>query len=68
MTTKTETRFCVIYRTGDRAKFTWNRSPSLDRERTLRQVDAFRARGYKAFMEKYDSSMAIGLPDTYGDD
>jgi hypothetical protein len=65
MKTKKVVMFCVIYRTGGRENFAWNRSAADTKEGTLQRLRDVRKQGYHAFMDKYESSIAIGLPETY---
>ena len=58
--------FCVVYRTGGRERFNWHRtSPTRDRNEADEQCNNIRLQGYKAFVENYEKSKSIGLPETW---
>lgn len=60
--------FCVVYRTGGRENFVWHRSIAGNRQETIERLESVRRQGYKAFLEHYDRSLRIGLPETYGEE
>jgi hypothetical protein len=59
------TRFCVVYRTGGSERFQWHRSEPGTKSETVKRLGTVRGQGYKAHLDNYDSSVAIGLPETY---
>lgn len=63
--TKKAVLFCVVYRTGGVENFGWHRSVADVKDATMKRLSEVRKAGYKAHMSNYDSSMAIGLPETY---
>lgn len=57
--------YCVIFRTGGTENFKWNRSSAMDKEAASNLCNDVKRMGYKAMTEKYESSMKIGLPESY---
>lgn len=57
--------YCVVFRTGGRENFQWKRSIAANREETAVRLAEVQKMGYQAFMEDYDKSVSIGLPETY---
>ena len=59
-------RFCVVYRKGGLANFTWHRSIAFQTPTEALDVfDMVNRGGYPGHVEDYDHSMSIGLPETY---
>ena len=64
---KPKKQWCVVYRAGDLAAFTWHRTEPTPHEsmaKTLR-ANLLRAGYHALWPQDYDRSMAIGLPETY---
>lgn len=59
-------RYCVVYRTGGTDNFQWHRSASFTKAEAEAAYDAVKRFGRKCHIADYDLSMAIGLPDTFG--
>ena len=57
--------YCVVYRTGGVKNFRWHRSVAGTKEVIVKLLAGVRTQGYKAHMVKYNSSMVIGLPESY---
>ena len=58
--------WCVVYRRGGTANFTWHRSVAFDDKAKAEKALADTKRmGYAAYLVDYEQSMKIGLPDTY---
>ena len=57
--------YCVIYRTGGYENFQWHRTSAMTRSKAIQTADVVKKGGRQAFIEKYDLSMAIGLPEGY---
>ena len=58
--------YCVIYRTGGTANFAWQHSLAFtSREHADDACAETRRMGYPAHVERYDRSLAIGLPETF---
>lgn len=57
--------YCVVYRIGGTESFSWRRTLPTD---SLEQADTQQAEiermGYRCYLEDYDRSMAVGLPET----
>ncbi len=62
---KTETQYCVVYRTGGRENFSWNRSVAMTREQAKTTADTTERMGYPVHIENYNRSLTIGLPSGY---
>lgn len=61
-------QYVVVYRTGGRERCKWHRTvPSPLKEAIARREDVERM-GYKAIVEGYERSMAVGLPEGWGTD
>lgn len=58
--------YCVVYRVGGTENFAWRRSLAMPREQAEQACRDTERMGYRALIERFDRSMAIGLPDTYG--
>lgn len=62
----TRVDYVIVWRSGGTHNFEWHRSlvmPRADAEATLAVVQRM---GYRAYMERADRSIAIGLPETFG--
>lgn len=57
--------YCLVYRTGNRNSFAWHRSAKVSKTDATRVLHAWRSRGGAAYVELYQRSRAIGLPETY---
>ena len=58
--------YCVVYRTGGTDNFKWHRSLAWTNEADARAACYSTVKaGFKAHVEHYERSIAIGLPDTY---
>ena len=70
MTTSTTTQaqrdtFCVVYRTGGTANFSWTRSLGMSKADAVQTARDCERMGYKSMVVNYALSMAIGLPEGY---
>lgn len=61
----TRRTFCVIYRSGGYARFTWRRSIPMSREDAYAKLAEVRTAGYAGHVEDFERSLALGLPETY---
>ncbi len=59
------TQYCVVYRTGGTENFRWNRTLPQSREDCYQTAENVKRQGYKAHVELYERSLAIGLPETF---
>ena len=58
--------WCVIYRRGGYANFTWHRSMSYTtHQEAVECFNEVTRMGYPCYVERYYRSMAIGLPETF---
>jgi len=58
--------YCIIYRTGGKDNFKWNRSLAVEKfSEAMEMRDATMREGYNAFIEDYTWSIASGLPEGY---
>jgi hypothetical protein len=66
-TTSTTARelFCVVYRRGGSANFTWHRTLAMPKSEAQQACADTARMGYKAMVVNYAQSLAIGLPETY---
>lgn len=64
-TTSAANLFCVVYRRGGSANFTWHRSVAMSKPEAVQTCADTARMGYKAMVVNYAQSLAIGLPDTY---
>ena len=58
---------CVIYRTGGTENFTWHRSVAMTSDEAIQVQRDLARMGYRAHIERYRRSLAVGLPETYGE-
>ena len=59
------TMYCIVYRTGGVKNFRWHRSVADTKDVIVKMLADVRRMGYRAHMVKYNSSMVIGLPESY---
>jgi hypothetical protein len=58
--------FVVVYRTGGTHLFEWRRTVSfVGRESAEKCRAELERQGYRAHVEDYHRSMAVGLPETF---
>lgn len=57
--------WCVVYRMGGTANFTWHRSVAMPAAQAAELRGEVQRMGRKAMVVNYAQSMAIGLPETY---
>jgi hypothetical protein len=57
--------YCVVYRRGGSANFSWHRSLPMSKEEAQQARANTERMGYKAMMVNYRLSMSVGLPETY---
>jgi hypothetical protein len=57
--------WCVVYRMGGTANFTWHRCEPMTAVRAAEARGEIARMGYKAMVVNYTHSLAIGLPETY---
>lgn len=56
---------CIVYRTGGTENFQWQRSAAMSRDEAEKGKAEVERMGYKALVCNYQSSLAIGLPETF---
>jgi hypothetical protein len=57
--------YCVVFRTGTPHFFQWHRGLPMAQAKALHAREVLESLGCKAYIERYDRSLSIGLPDTY---
>lgn len=57
--------FFVVFRTGGTVNFKWHRSLAMPRAEAEAALAATQRAGHKAHIVERDSSLAIGLPETF---
>ena len=61
-------RYVVVYRTGGRERCEWKRTAAGTLEESIKRRDEVERAGYKAIVEDYERSLAVGLPEGWGVD
>ena len=56
---------CVVFRTGGTSNFQWKRSSAMSYSDAQQSYKDTTLAGHHCFVEKYDLSVKIGLPDNY---
>ena len=56
---------CVIYRTGGTENFIWHRSVAMTSDEAIQVQRDLSQMGYRSHIERYQRSLAAGLPETY---
>lgn len=56
---------CVIWRSGGTENFQWHRSLSLTKDDAIITSICVRRMGYLCFVEDYDYSISVGLPEGF---
>lgn len=57
--------FCIVFRTGTRERYRWQRSDRMTLDAAVASTALAEAFGAEAHVERYCSSLAVGLPYSF---
>ena len=58
-------KYCVVYRTGGKDNFEWNRTVAMSQSEARQAVIDIKRGGRIAYCYNHSMSVSIGLPETY---